>query len=435
MAKPRSNAMSTLSRRRFLSGVCLTALSGLLAGCGIGASAAAEARSYKQRQRDPQTSSEDMRAFAAGHNAFGLAFYALLRDAGNLFFSPYSIAQALTMLSAGARGNTAQQMAQVLHSAFPQERLHPAANALDQALMGRGSGDDAFRLEIANSVWSQHDYTFRPEFLDVLAVNYGAGLRLLDFKTAPEPSRATINALIAQQTHDKIKDLMPAGSIGTDTRMVLANATYFNAKWVRSFQKRDTLDKPFILDDGGTVTVPLMHQTEYFRCTQTPDYQAVALPYRGGVSMLVLLPRAGGLADFEQRLSIDKLQAIQGELTDHYTALALPKFTYQSASISLRQALTRLGMADAFNSGADFSGMDGTRNLYLSDVYHQAMVRVDEEGTEAAAATGVVSIAASGPIPVTFTMIVDRPFIFGIQDDATGALLFMGRILNPQTGG
>jgi serpin B len=428
--------MGTLSRRRFLADVSLTALSGLLASCGIGTSVVAEARSNKQRQRTPQTSPDDVRAFAAGHNAFGLAFYALLRgDAGNLFFSPYSIAQALTMLSAGARGNTAQQMAQVLHSAFPQERLHPAANALDLALSSRGAGQDGFQVEIANSVWGQRDYIFQPEFLDVLAVNYGAGLRLLDFKTAPEPSRATINALIAQQTHDKIKDLMPAGSIDGRTRMVLANAIYFNAKWVRSFQKWDTLDRPFHLDDGGMVTVPLMHQTEHFRCTQTSDYQAVALPYRGGVSMLVLLPRAGGLADFEQRLRIDKLQAIQGELTDNNIALALPKFTHQSASVSLRQALTRLGMADAFNSGADFSGMDGTRNLYLSDVYHQAVVRVDEEGTEAAAATGSASTAASAPPAIKFTMIVDRPFIFAIQDDATGALLFMGRIVNPQTGG
>lgn len=432
--------MSTLSRRRFLSGVGLTALGGLLASCGIGTSAVPEARSSKQRQRDPQTAPDDVRALAAGHNAFGLAFYQLLRgDAGNLFVSPYSIAQALTMLSAGARGNTAQQIAQVLHSAFPPERLHPVANALDLALGSRGASQDGFQLEIANSIWSQRNYTFRPEFLDMLAVNYGAGLRLLDFASAPDAARATINATIAQQTHDKIHDLLPPGSIDSLTRMVLANAIYFNAKWVAPFAKRETVDSPFHLDDGSTVTVPLMHQIENLRYTQSPDYQAVALPYRSDVSMLVLLPRAGGLADFEQRLSIDQLQAIQGQLTANNIALALPKFTYHSASISLRQALTRLGMADAFSAGAaDFSGMDGTRNLHLDDVYHQAVVRVDEEDTEAAAATGggVAAVAAptSAP-PIIFTMIVDRPFIFAIQDDATGALLFMGRIVNPQTGG
>ncbi len=425
--------MSTLSRRRFLTDVGLTVLSGLLASCGIGTSVVAEARSDKQRQRDPQTSPDDVRAFAAGHNAFGLAFYELLRgDAGNLFFSPYSIAQALTMLSAGARGNTAQQMAQILHSAFPQERLNPAANALDLALSSRGAGQDGFQLEIANSVWGQRDYIFRPEFLDVLAVNYGAGVRLLDFASAPDAARATINATIAQQTHGKINDLLPPGSIDGQTVLFLANAIYFNAKWVAPFSK-STVDKPFHLDGGSTVTVPMMYQTEDLRYTRNPDYQAVALPYQGGVSMLVLLPREGGLADVEQRLTAERLQAIRGELGGAYLYLGLPKFTYQSGSISLRQALTRLGMPDAFNSGtADFSGMDGTRNIYLSDVYHQAVVRVDEKGTEAAAATGGGVRTVAGP---SDEMIVDRPFIFAIQDDETGTVLFMGRIVNPQTGG
>jgi serpin B len=218
--------------------------------------------------------------------------------------------------------------------------------------------------------------------------------------------------------------------------MVLANAIYFNAKWAAPFPKGDTVDSPFHLDGGGTVTVPLMHQRQTLRYTQNPDYQAVALPYQSGVSMLVLLPRAGGMADFEQRLSAEQLQAIQGELTEYYIALALPKFTYQSASVSLRQALMQLGMPDTFESGtADFSGMDGTHNLYLSDVYHQAVVRVDEEDTEAAAATGGVGQAVAAPTsapPIMFTMIVDRPFIFAIQDDAPGALLFRGRIMNPQ---
>jgi serpin B len=412
-------------------GVGLTALSGLLLSCGGGPSAVAEARSSKPRQR-PRTSSDDVRAFAAGHNAFGLALYELLRgSSGNLFFSPYSIAQALTMISAGARGNTAQQMAQVLHSAFPQERLHAAANALDLTLGSRGAGQEGFRLELANSVWGQRDYAFRPEFLDLLAVSYGAGLRLLDFKAAPEAARATINATIAQQTHDKINDLLPPDSINSQARMVLANAIYFNAKWLSPFPTFFTADRPFHLDDGGTVTVPLMGLDTQLRYAKTSDYQAVALPYKGGVSMLVLLPSVGGLAAFEQRLSAERLRAIQGELTESYMALRLPKFTYQSDSIRLRQALTQLGMADAFSPGtADFSGMTGSRDLYLIDAFHQAMVRVDEEGTEAAAATGVIAVPASAP-PRT-SMTVDRPFIFAIQDDETGAVLFMGRIMNPK---
>ena len=427
--------MTTLSRRRFLMGVGLTALSGLLLSCAGRTGTVAEARSSKPRQRDPQISPDDVRAFAAGHNAFGLALYELLRgDVGNLFFSPYSIAQALTMVSAGARGNTAQQMAQVLHSAFPQERLHTAANALDLALESRSAGEEGFRLEIANSVWGQRDHTFRPEFLDLLAVNYGAGLRLLDFTATSEAARATINATIAQQTHDKIKDLLPPGSIDNLARLVLANAIYFNAKWVSPFPTHYTADGSFHLDDGGTIAVPLMRLDANLRYTKTTDYQAVVLPYEGGVSMLVLLPKEGGLAAFEQQLSAERLQAIQNGLAENDLILVLPKFTYESGSVSLGQLLTQLGMADAFNSGAaDFSGIDGSRELCLKDAFHKAMVRVDEEGTEAAAATGVIAVPAAGPrMPSPPRMIVDRPFIFTIQDDETGAVLFLGRIMNPK---
>src|SRR5258706_373376 len=261
--------MATISRRRFLVSAGLTALGGLLMSCGAstgGSGAAlAEARSSKPRQGNPQLAPGDVRAFAAGHNAFGLDLYGRLRaGGGNLFFSPYSIAQVLTMTSAGARGQTLQQMAQTLHAAFPQERLHPAANALDQALTNRGAGQDGFKLEIANTVWGQSGHTFLPEFLDVLAANYGAGLRLLDFVAAPDSARTTINAAIAQQTHDKIKDLLPPGSINALTRMVLANAIYFNAKWVAPFAKDATHDGPFNLDHGGPVTVPMMsHQAMY----------------------------------------------------------------------------------------------------------------------------------------------------------------------------
>ena len=424
--------MATLSRRRFLADVGLAALSGMLVSCGAGA--VPEARSSKPRQSSPQISPDDVRVFAAGHNAFGLAFYRLLgAEFGNLFFSPYSIAQALTMVSAGARGTTAQQIAQALHSALPQERLHPVANALDLALSSRSAWwGGGFQLEIANSIWGQRNYTFRPEFLDLLAENYGAGLRLLDFASAPDDARKTINATIAEQTHDKIKDLLPPGSIGDGTALFLTNAIYFNANWREPFPYHGTSEQPFYLDNNSTVSVPLMILATKLRYAETSDCQAVTLPYERDVSMLVLLPRAGGLADFEQRFSIEGLHAIRSELVERDLILRLPKLTYQSRSVSLQQALTQLGMADAFKPGtADFSGMDGTRNLYLNEVYHQAMVRVDEKGTEAAAATGAGATTVSAPIGMEMT--VDRPFIFAIQDDATGALLFLGRVANPQT--
>jgi len=358
-----------------------------------------------------------------------------LLGGGNLFFSPYSIAQVLTMTSAGARGQTAQQMAQALHSAFPQERLHPAANALDQALISRGAGKDGFRLEIANSIWGQQGFVFQPEFLDTLATNYGAGLRLLDFKTAPEPSRATINAMIAQQTHGKITDLLPAGSIKNLTRLVLANAIYFNAKWVTPFAKESTRDGTFNPDQGGAVTTPMMTNQANYSYMAGQSYQAITLPYRGGVSMLMLVPDAGQLSAFEAGLDAARLQTTLDGLATREIVLTLPKFEYHSESISLRSQLSALGMADAFDpDAADFSGMDGKRDLFISDGFHKAMVRVDEDGTEAAAATVVNMQATSALADPPLALTIDRPFVFLIRDDATGALLFMGRIVNPKAG-
>lgn len=424
--------MSTIARRTFLSTLGLAALGSLLTACGVSASAAPEARADKPRQNAPQAAPDDLRMFAAGHNRFGLAMYRLLGD-GNLFFSPYSIAQVLTMTSAGARGQTAQQMAQALHSAFPQERLHPAANALDQALSSRGAGEGGFQLETANSIWGQQGFAFQPAFLDTLATNYGAGLKLLDFKTAPEPARATINTAIAQQTHDKITDLLPEGSIDHSTRMVLANAIYFNAKWLAPFAKESTHDGTFNPDQGSVVMTPMMTNQANYPYAAGPGYQAIALPYRGGVSMLVLVPDAGQLGAFEAGLDDARLQTILNGLATREVQLTLPKFEYHSSSISLKKQLSALGMADAFDPDtADFSGMDGQRDLFIGDGFHKAMVRVDEEGTEAAAATAVNMQATSARVDQPLTLTIDRPFVFLIRDDATGALLFVGRIVNPK---
>jgi serpin B len=426
--------MSTMSRRTFLAMLGLATLGGLLAACGGSVSAAPEARSDKPRLNAPQITPDDLRAFAAGHNRFGLAMYRLL-GGRNLFFSPYSIAQVLTMTSAGARGQTAQQMAQALHSAFPQERLHPAANALDRALNSRRASEDGFQLETVNSIWGQQGFAFQPAFLDTLATNYGAGLRLLDFKTAPEPSRATINAMIAQQTHDKITDLLPEGSINDLTRMVLANAIYFNAKWIAPFAKEATRDGTFNPDQGSAVTTPMMTKQANYAYAAGQGYQAIMLPYRGGVSMLVLVPDAGQLSAFEAGLDDMRLQTILDGLATREVLLTLPKFEYQSDSISLKKQLSTLGMADAFDPDtADFSGMDGQRDLFIGDGFHKAMVRVDEEGTEAAAATAVNMQATSARVDPPLTLTIDRPFVFLIRDDATGTLLFIGRIVNPKAG-
>jgi serpin B len=336
------------------------------------------------------------------------------------------------MASAGARGQTLAQMTQALHASLPPERLHLAANALDQALTSRGAEQDGFKLEIANSIWGQSGHTFLPEFLDTLATNYGAGLQLLDFQAAPDSARTTINSTIAQQTHDKITDLLPPGSINDLTRLVLANAIYFNAKWVAPFAKESTRDGPFNLADGSTATASMMTRQSAYPYAAGQGYQSIELPYRGDVSMLVLLPDAGQLETFEAGLDVAKIESIVGSLSSRPVQLTMPKFEYHSDSISLRDQLIALGMADAFDEqAADFSGMDGTRGLHISDGIHKAMVRVDEEGTEAAAATAITMEVTSALVDPPLVLTIDRPFVFAIRDNATGALLFIGRIVNP----
>jgi len=339
------------------------------------------------------------------------------------------------MTYAGARGETERQMADTLLFALPQDRLHPAFNALDLELASRGGAAESkdgegFRLNIVNAIWGQKGYKFLNEFLDVLAVNYGAGLRLMDFMKAPEESRVTINDWVSDQTEGRIEDLIPQGVIDALTRLVLTNAIYFNAAWLNPFEEEQTQDGPFYLLDGGEVSVPMMHQTELFRYVEDQGYQAVELPYDGSeLSMVILLPQRGDSGAFESSLDAARADAILKELTHKRVALTLPRFEFDS-SLRLVDTLAAMGMPEAFSSEADFSGMTGSRDLFISDVIHKAFVSVDEAGTEAAAATAVVLARAAMPTePVEVT--VDRPFVFLIRDIETGTLLFVGRVVNP----
>jgi serpin B len=340
------------------------------------------------------------------------------------------------MTYAGARSETAAQMANTLHFTLSPDSLHPAFNSLDLELARRGEGakgkdGKGFRLNIVNAIWGQNGYKFLPAFLDVLAENYGAGLRLLDFGQAPEESRLTINNWVSDQTEGKIKDLIPRGEIGPLTRLVLTNAIYFNAAWRLPFSKDRTADGPFYLLDGSKVTVPMMQQSESLRYAAGPGYQAVELPYDGQqLAMLILLPGAGQLAAFEGSLNAEQVEAIGRGLAPKQVALTMPRFKYES-SFKLNETLRAMGMADAFTPKvADFSGMDGTHDLFIGAVLHKAFVAVDEAGTEAAAATAVVMKLMSSPVsPVQVT--VDRPFVFLIRDLETGAILFVGRVVNP----
>ncbi|MBN2548646.1 MAG: serpin family protein [Anaerolineales bacterium] len=394
-------------------------------------------QSQLERQKSPDVSAEELQAQVAGNSAFALDFYQATRAApGNLFASPYSLSLALAMTYAGARGDTQTQMAQTLHFDLPQERLHPAFNRLDLQLAAPVQEDknqQAFQLSIANSLWGEQSYTFLPEFLDALALNYGAGLRLMDFKGSPEPARKVINDWVYQQTMEKIKDLIPQGGIDSSTRLVLANAIYFKADWLMPFAKEQTGDAPFTLLDGSQVSAPMMSylRPESLGYVLGSGYQAVELPYVGNTaSMVVIVPDQGSFEAFEAGFDSPKLAEIITALQPTIVALQLPKFKFES-SYGLKQTLEAMGMLVAFEAGqADFSGMDGTQNLYIGNVYHKAFVAVDEKGAEAAAASAVVMMKNSIMVDM-ISLTVDRPFIFLIHDRQSGTILFLGRVVNP----
>ena len=422
-------------RRILLASISLTLVASL-AGCSAPSASADELRSEKPREASPSVPAEDIHDLVEGNNAFAFDLYHQTIDGSeNLFYSPYSISIALGMTYAGARGETGTQMAQVMHYDLPHEGLHPVFNYVDQALNSRGEGaqgkdGEGFRLNVVNAIWGQKDYSFLKEYLDTLAMNYGAGLRVLDFQNAAEESRLTINGWVEDQTEDRIKDLIPEGGVNSMTRLVLTNAVYFNAAWASQFEESMTSPADFHLLDGGVVQVPMMRQTDGLRYTEMDGFQAVELPYDGyELSMVLLVPDEGEFTDFEQSLDSTIVNEAIGALQSTQVALRMPKYKLET-TLSLNEALVELGMTDAFAPGtADFSGMDGAKDLFIADVIHKSFVEVDEAGTEAAAATAVVMEATSAPAqPLELT--VDRPFIFLIRDVETGTVLFVGRVMD-----
>jgi len=399
--------------------------------------AASELKSDKPRQTAPPVDQSDVAAQVDGNSALAFNLYQVLKDTdGNLFYSPYSISEALAMTYGGARGETEQQMQAALQFKLPQDRLHPAFNSLDIELSKRGQGakgadDQGFRLHVVNAIWGQQGFKFTQQYLDLLAQNYGAGLRIVDYIKDAEKSRQTINQWVSDQTENRIKDLLPQGSIDSLTRLVLTNAIYFNAAWQSQFQKNATADGQFTLLNGNKVSVPMMRQMHTFGYTEGTDYQAVELPYDGNeLSMVILLPKADRFKAFEAALKAQQVKDIVQNLKSSEVDLTMPRFKVES-QFSLKKALASLGMPIAFSaSEADFSGMDGQKDLYISDVVHKAYVNVDENGTEAAAATGVVVGTTSMPAK-TYQVTLDHPFIFFIRDIQTGAILFLGRVASP----
>ena len=399
---------------------------------------AGELKSDKPRETATSTSQADLTSLANGNGAFALNLYQLLsKTDGNIFYSPYSISEALAMTYGGARGETERQMAAALQFLLSQDRLHPAFNSIDIELAKRGevakkgTDEKGFRLNVVNAIWGQKDFKFTSGYLDLLAQYYGAGMRIVDYIKAAEPSRQIINQWVSDQTEGKIKDLLPQGSVNNLTRLVLTNAIYFNAAWAYQFEKAATQNGQFHLLDKSVVTVPMMRQLKSFRYAEGTNYKAVELPYDGNqLSMLLVLPGADQFASFEAALNSQLLKDIIGKLQPAQVNLTMPRFKIES-QYSLKAALANLGMAAAFSpSEADFSGMDGQRDLYISDVVHKAYVSVDEAGTEAAAATGVIMSTTSLPVNIK-DVTLDHPYIFLIRDNPTGTILFMGRVMNP----
>jgi serpin B len=412
--------------------------SALLSACEFTkADTGAMAKSDLPREISPVVPAADAQTLLAGDNAFAFDFYRQVRgEGGNLVYSPYSISLAMAMLYGGAEGETATQIAASLHFTLPSEKLHPALNALALDLAKRPTQakkidpKSSMQLSIANAVWGQSNYSFEKAYLDLLAVNFGAGVRLLDFAAAPETARQQINDWVDQETNGKIKDLMPSGSIDPSTRLALANAIYFQANWQEAFVKKLTHDAAFTLLDGSQVQVPTMQTDDPIpvRVGTGDGYQAVALPYKGGLAeMVIILPDQGRFESVESMLDAAQFATILYKLKPSDLTLYMPKFEF-SVGFNLKAVLSALGMPLAFDmTKADFSSITKSERLYAQQALHKAYILVDEEGTKAAAASIVFMAPASMPLALR----IDRPFIFIIRDVPTGTILFVGRVLNP----
>jgi serpin B len=371
-----------------------------------------------------------------GNNQFAFDLYHQLSKQdlgkkGNLFFSPQSISIALAMTYGGARGDTADEMAKALHFGLPKTMLHPGFGALIREMNGEGK-KRGYQLSVANALWGQKGEGFKEDYLRLVKDYYGGGLKEMNFADNPEAARKEINAWVEKQTQEKIKDLLPQGVIDKLTRLILTNAIYFKGDWNSQFKKDRTREEGF--DDGSDVKrkVPMMHQTAKFKYLDAGDLQVLEMPYAGKeLSMVVLLPKkVAGLGDMEKSLTADKLAGWLGKVREQEVIVSLPKFKTTS-EFSLKDALEALGMKKAFQMpGADFSGINGKDDLYITAVVHKAYVDVNEEGTEAAAATGVVIGVKSLPPPKP-EFRADHPFVFLIRDTRNDSVLFLGRVVEP----
>jgi serpin B len=392
----------------------------------------------------PFTASPEVKSAVEGNTAFALDLYQKLKEQpGNLFFSPYSLSTALAMTYAGARKQTESEMARTLHFSQPQTNLHAAFGAL-AARMNQVQRWNCITLATANSLWCQQDYRFANNFLDLIRTYYDGDARQVDFRHSAQAAGSEINKWVEQKTKGKIKGVIGPGQLTSDTRLILCNAIYFKGKWQNQFKTGETKPMDFHVNTNQTVTVPMMRQKSRFKMTYNDDdsVEMLELPYSGtDLSMIILLPVAmpgmpempgleqNSLLDIEQKLSAENLRSWLGKLDQtglDKTAVCLPRFA-TTQTFDLANELKSLGMSSAFNGSADFSGMEATTNLFLSDVIHKAFVEVNEAGTEAAAVTWAEAKSKG----MVRGFVVNHPFIFLIRENGSGTILFLGRVVDP----
>jgi serpin B len=375
---------------------------------------------------------EPMNRAANPLDQFAWELHQKLPKEGNLFYSPFSISTALAMTSTGAKGETLNEMLKTLHLG-EGEQAHAELGSLLNHLAASTVEKQGFEISTANALWGQQGYPWLQPFLDHTKKHYGAGLNQVDYIKAAEDARNTINAWVEKQTREKIKNLIPPNLLNADTRLVLTNAIYFKGNWLAQFDPKKTRESDFTLQDGTKVKVPTMNQTTTVPYFESEEFRVIELPYSGKqLSMVIFLPKKkDGLPAFEKQLNAAKVaEAISKLHAGEEVPIALPKFKMES-SFSVAEPLQQLGMKRAFSVGADFSGMSSERDgLYIGEVLHKAFVEVNEEGTEAAAATAVIMMR--GGLISRPQFIADHPFLFAIRDLKSNSLLFIGRVANPK---
>ncbi len=393
---------------------------------------------------DTATLSEEGKEVIQANNQFALDLYRdLVRDpeygGGNIFFSPWSLSSAMALVYEGARGSTAEEIRSVFHFPGTEGTLR---EGYSEILTGLTTGNSGYTLYTASALWAEKTYPFLPDYVSTANRYYGAKITNLDFINQPETSRTTINRWVEERTRNRIKDLLPAGSIHSLTRLVITNAIYFKGKWKEPFSKANTIEDNFWINPSQAVRIPMMKETDEdarFWYTETDTLQVLGMPYvhKSGhaLSMLVLLPKSDDPETMETSLSAGKITELNQALEYKRVLVYFPRFRLET-DYQMSDSLRGMGMPTAFSLGAaDLSGMDGTKGLFVEEVFHKAFVEVNEDGTEAAAATGV-TIAMGGeiftePVPV---FRADHPFLFLIQDNDTGNILFIGRVVNPAAG-